>query len=267
MPEQLTLPFEGVKARTPQQVFMQAISDRPSKELRRGHIWHIGNIDTFSKNRGYFAVGRTTKSTIEKYDQKTRNFEIEELDTSPYTHCVFNSRIGLLGIAHKSHLSARVNGIASQIGKLLSQTDIIVHYGISVEILPIQDPDNFINAISSAYCVSSFTATFRGPNPSDADAYFQKPLASLVSICEAKDGKALIRGSDLNRNALTEIARSTAALGNDASAKITNKKGGSSRTVRLKGDAIKYQLDEATHEPKEVMKELEKIYGKVRENG
>ena len=41
-------------------IFWRAIHERPSAELRRYHIWHIGNIRSFSEYSGYFAIGRTS---------------------------------------------------------------------------------------------------------------------------------------------------------------------------------------------------------------
>lgn len=86
---------------TPKDLFLFTLSEKPSGELRKGNIWHIGNIESFSDTTGYFAVGRTTNSTIEKFDGTTGNFVEEELEESPYTHCVFDARIGLIGIAKK----------------------------------------------------------------------------------------------------------------------------------------------------------------------
>jgi hypothetical protein len=80
-------------------LFLQALEERPSAELRRDYIWHIGNIRHFSEHTGYFTVGRTTNSTIEKFDDITGDFVEEELEASPYTHCVFDARIGFVGIA------------------------------------------------------------------------------------------------------------------------------------------------------------------------
>lgn len=82
---------------TPSELFLLALEEKPSAELREGYRWHIGNIQLFSEMTGYFAIGRTTKSSIEKFDPATGNFLEEELETSPYTHCVFNAAIGING--------------------------------------------------------------------------------------------------------------------------------------------------------------------------
>ena len=90
---------------TPSQLLLAAISEKPSAELRKGFNWHIGNIKMFGMAAGYFAFGRTTTASIEKFDVASGNFVEEQLEQSPYTHCVFDASIGFLGIAKKSNLS------------------------------------------------------------------------------------------------------------------------------------------------------------------
>ena len=80
---------------TPANKFWRALSEKPSKELRRSNVWHIGNIEAFDDNTGCFAVGRTTKTTTEKYNDQTGDF-IEELDDkSPYTYVIYDKSLGV----------------------------------------------------------------------------------------------------------------------------------------------------------------------------
>jgi hypothetical protein len=212
------------KELTPGDLFLQALEERPSAELRKGFLWHIGNIQYFSETTGYFAIGRTTNSTIEKFDEISGNFVEEELEQSPYTHCVFDARIGFIGIAKKLILSQTAKGVAARIEELLSTAKAIIENGVTVEVVPIPDPEDFLRALASAYRVFRFSATFRGPNPFDADEHFQKPLAVYLSAAGGEKGKAQIQGDDLNRDVLQEVTRSTAATGNEASARIMRAK-------------------------------------------
>jgi hypothetical protein len=162
---------------TSSQVFLSALSEKPSVELYSGHYWHIGNVEQIGEATGYFAVGRTTKSIIEKFDEETKNFVEEEYQQSPYTHVVYDAEIGLLAIARKSRLSPTVRGIARKIEKLLTLTSVVKNYEIEVAIDYLRDPQTFLALLESAYTITRFTATFGGPNPFDADEYFQKPLS------------------------------------------------------------------------------------------
>lgn len=248
------------------EIFLEAIKARPTAELRKGYTWHIGNVRYFSSQTGCFAIGRTTNATIEKFDEESGNFIEEELETSPYTHCVFDAKIGLLGIAKKTSLASTPKGIATKLEQLFAKTHHVFKNDISVEIRPIPDPDGFLRAIISAYRVSTFTATFRGPNPFDADEYFQKPLAVYLSAANGVSGKAQIKGEDLNREVLAEVTRSTAATANKASARIMKAKGQKSITVNLKGDPIKKRYDEEEYSAETVLDDLTNIYNRVRHN-
>ena len=59
---------------SPPEIIFNAIQSKPSAELRSGYIWHIGNINSLKKNAVYFALGRTTKSIVERYDEEEGNF-------------------------------------------------------------------------------------------------------------------------------------------------------------------------------------------------
>ncbi|WP_323012266.1 hypothetical protein [Castellaniella sp.] len=252
---------------TPRDILLQAILEKPSSELRKGYHWHIGNIQMFDQFTGYFAAGRTTTSTIEKFDEETSNFVEEELEASPYTHCVFDAAIGFLGIAKKPNLSQTTKGIAARLEQLLSRSLVVVKNEIAVEIRPIPDPDGFLKAIETAFKVFTFSATFRGPNPFDADEHFQKPLSVYLNAAEGIKGRTTISGTDLNRRVLQEVTRSTAATGNEASARIQKSKGQKAVTVNLKGDPVKRKYDEQEHRPEIVLADLTAKYRTVRRDG
>ena len=262
-PSQKSLFNENI---TPQELFKSAILQRPSAELRSGYHWHIGNVHFFDESRGYFAIGRTTISSIEKFDESSGNFVEEETEESPYTHCVFDASIGFIGVAKKSILSQTTKGIADRLEQLMSTTQGVVENHIAVEIRPIPDPDGFLKALSQAYKVYSYTATFRGPNPFDADEHFQKPLAVYLSAANGQKGKATINGDDLDREVLSEVTRSTAATGNEASARIQKNKNQRAITINLRGDPIKRRYDESEFHPEIVLKDLTNQYMRVRHN-
>lgn len=249
---------------TPGQMLLSAIEEKPSAELRKGFQWHIGNVQMFSDVTGYFAVGRTTKSTVEKFDIQTGNFIEEEQEESPYTHCVFDAAVGFIGIARKPNLSQTSKGIANRLEELLSLATVVRNNEVTVQVRPIPDPDGFLKAIDEAFRVFSFSATFRGPNPFDADEFFQKPLSVYLSAANGEKGRTTINGEDLNREVLREVTRSTAATGNEASARIQKTKRQKAITVNLKGDPIKRKYDEEEHQPQIVLADLSTQYRRVR---
>lgn len=218
----------------------------------------------FSESTGCFAAGRTTISTIEKFDEESSNFVEEELEESPYTHCVFDATIGFVGIARKPNLSQTAKGIAARLEKLLSLAEVVARNGVLVEIRPIPDPDGFLKAIDAAFKVFRFSATFRGPNPFDADEHFQKPLSVYLNAAEGSKGRTTISGVDLNRHVLQEVTRSTAATGNEASARIQKSRRQKAITINLKGDPVKRKYDEHELQAEFVLADLTIQYRRVR---
>ena len=249
---------------SPGQVFLEAINERPSTEIREGYTWHIGNIKPFDETTGYFAVGRTTNATIETFDDVTGNFIEQELETSPYTHVVYNAEIGFLAIATKSRLAPSAKAIAAKIESLLSLTSIVLQNELTVEIPPIRDPKGFLKEIAGAHRVCRFTATFRGPNPFDADELFQRPLSVYLSAANGSEGKAQIKGDHLDKDVLQSVARSSAATGNEASARIQRAKAQPLVTVHLSGDPVKKTYDLASHDPEKVSHDMTKLYHQIR---
>jgi len=246
-------------------IFKASLEEKPDSQVRAGYTWHIGNVELFSKTSGYFAIGRTTRSTIEKFDSESGNFVEEELETSPYTHCVFDAEIGFIGIAKKPSLSPTANGIARRVEELLSRTTQVIENELRVEVVPIPDPEGFLRDIQQAYKVLQFAATFHGPNPFDADEFFQKPLSAYLAAADGNRGRAQIDGEDLNREVIQAVTKSTAATGNEASAKIQRVSGARAIKIHLRGSGIGASYEEDVHDPKQVLQDLSGLYRRVRE--
>jgi hypothetical protein len=218
----------------------------------------------FSDTSGYFRIGRTTSSKVERFDADTDNFLEERMETSPYTHCVFDSKIGFIGIAKKYALSPTTETVARRIQEVLSRTSPILENDIRVELSPIPNPDSFLRELLGAYKVKKFAATFHGPNPIDADELFQRPLAALLAEAGGDSGRAEIKGNDLNREVLEALTRSAAATGNDATARIRRQRGQRSVGIHLGGSIAGQTYDEEKHDPAQALEDLTRTFLKVR---
>ena len=219
-----------------------------------------------SQTGGYFAIGKTTKSIKEKFDENTGNFVEEEDENSPYTHVVFDSKIGLLAIAKKIKLSPTINGIANKTKQILQNSEITFHQGIVINLDPISNPKDFISAIESAYSIHNFTVSFTRPNPFDADEFFQKPMEKYLQAANGDQGKTTIKGQDLNSETLIRMTKSVAATGNDASAYLKpSQKGGIIRKA-LKSNPAHFSLPEHEFEEEKALGQARKLYETVREN-
>lgn len=85
-----------------------------------------------------------------------------------------------------------------------------------------------------------------------------------LSATNGSKGKAQVQGDDLNRGVLQEVTRSTAATGNEASARIIKSKSQKPITINLKGDPVKRRYDEEDHMPEVVLTDLTNLYHRVR---
>lgn len=56
---------------TREEIFLASLEEKQDSQVRKGYMWHIGNVALFTAYSGYFAIGRTTRSTFEKFDQES----------------------------------------------------------------------------------------------------------------------------------------------------------------------------------------------------
>lgn len=259
-PAQLTLLGEN---KSSMDLFLDSIHDKPEYTLATGSEWHLGNVNMFDRYSGSFAVGRTTKTTVERFDKETGDF-IDELDDSgPYTVVVFDAKIGLLGIAKKSKLAPNASSIARRIKDLLATTKTAIDSAIDVRVDIIPDPEDFLDKLRGAYSIRKFRATFTGPNPIDADELFQKPLSVYAQNMGASSGVLEVVGDGLNEEVAESVAKSTAATGNTASARIIPSHGKKAKNIKMKGDAVVVSVDDEASSS-DVLEQMQAEYMRVR---
>lgn len=220
------------------ELLQKIISDRPSAELRKGHWWHIGNVESIDERGAHFAFGRTTKSTVDLYDNETGNLVMDKQAGSPYTHAYIDYSLQLLAIAHKPSLAPSADAIAKQLEKLFNTQEALEWSYVAADIASLIDPQEFLAHINAASTVQSFTAEITLPNAVDSHEEFEKPYQRFVRATEGNKGKTMVQGDDLNREVLAEIARACAAAGNNASARMKDSERGRFKTRHLKGRAV-----------------------------
>lgn len=245
------------------EIFRTALDEKPSMELREDNVWHIGNIETLDNTGGKFAVGRTTKTTVEKFDEMSGDFLKQTDDSGPYTQVFFFSDIGLLGVAKKSRVAPDVKSISRRIKGLLEKTRIAIEMGVEVRVDPIPDPENFLEKIKSAYAITKFKANFTGPNPIDADELFQKPISVYCKALGGENGSVEVYGKSLNEDVVEAVTKSTAATGNTASARIKKSDQKKSIAISLKGDAVRVSVED-TATDLEAFQEIRYVYNGIR---
>lgn len=250
------------------QILLNLIFSRPTSEMRVGYEWHIGNVQAVSDEALAFAVGRTTKASREQFDEESGDFKAVEGDEAPFTYALLDARLGVLGLIPKARLAPTPKGIARSLEKMLNRHHVVQHEAVRIEISEIWDPEDFISQIHQAFSVVRFTVDVGHPNPFDVQEEFHKPLQKYVAATDARKGKAIVEGDDLNRDQLEEVTRSVASTGNDASARIRRSARARPITRRLRGDSASiYVDDEFEQRWQEVLDRLRQAYQRIRRRG
>lgn len=250
----------------PAEIFERAIRDRPSSELRRGHIWHIGNIADLDSAGVYFALGRTTKTVLEHFDDDTGNFVEHEFQFAPFTHVLADTRLELCAIAHKQRLSTSIYGIANKLGALLGTSSTAREQSAVFKVLGIDDPREFIQLIRTAHAVSYFSMTFHRPNPFDPEKLIRQPLGRYLLHANGDEGTAVIKGDHLDQEALAEVARSTVAEGDEAKAKIQAVKSSKAVMRHSKGTPVVVREDavETRQQKLGLLEHIRGVYKRIK---
>ncbi|HZW12200.1 MAG TPA: hypothetical protein VFF81_03280 [Noviherbaspirillum sp.] len=249
---------------SPKQLFENGLAERPSIQIRNSNVWHIGNVEQITLSGGRFAVGRTTITTIEKFDPKTGDFTEQKDDSGPYTFVYFDSRLGLLAIGKRTKVASNVGSIARKLQKLFSSTEGVLHNRVEVRVDYIPDPESFLQKLHSAYAIKKFTAHFTGPNPIDADELFQRPLSYYCQQLNGEKGVVVVKGQSLNESAVAAVAKSTAATANSASALIQTERGTRPIPISLGGNARKVLVEEDA-DKHHILQTVQDAYKQVRE--
>lgn len=213
-PAQMVLPFDDAE---PGALLLNVLANRPAVEVRRGHTWHVGNLEQIDGTGFYFALGRTTRSTVSHFDESTGNFVEEPFENAPYTHVVMDFRLQVCAIAAQARLSPTIPGIARQLARLFTDA-IDGDRAISVQVDALKDPNEFLALLDRAHEVYRFSMDFVRPNPWDVERDFQAPLQRTLQEAAGTHGRATLEGGALNVEPLKRLARAAAASGDDAEA-------------------------------------------------
>jgi hypothetical protein len=260
-PEQMSL-LEPPRSRS--EILREVIESKPEAQLRRGIQWHIGNVEEVGTNALYFRVGRTTTSTLEFFEDG--KFADQLFETAPYTHAVIDLPSEVCVIAKKPQLSHQTTGIANQLARLFEHSETALRLETEFKIGEINDPEDFISQLKSAYLISKFTVWFTQPNPWDVNEDFIRPAQKLVRASNGKQGKTELKGERLNPEVLEDISRSAAATSDDAVAWI--KPTATKRRVkkRLKGNPVVLQQEDVDSKDsrQHLVQRMLELYEKVR---
>jgi hypothetical protein len=244
------------------------INRRPEGEIRKGYVWHIGNVSNLDNSSLFFAIGRTTKTSKELYDEKSGDFIAVEDEEAPFTNAFFDFGLGVLGIVPKARLSPSPKGVARNLEKLLNHQPEVADQGFRVEVVEIWDPEGFLQQIRQAYAVISFSVEFGKPNPFDVQKEFHEPMEKYLEASGGEAGKTTIRGENLDKDTVEDVTRSVASAGKNASARLRREFGQKPVVRHVKGDPMVVPAeDEELDNRPGVIEKIREAYQRVRRRG
>ena len=254
---------------TPSEILRRVLQSLPAADLRKGQTWHIGNFEPVDATGVYFRLGKTSKATLEVFDESMGSFNDQEFETAPYTHVLADVELEVGAIASKSRLAPTTFGIARQLMRLLNQSEVASKLEVRFEIDDIKDPEDFLSQLRNAYSISKFRVDYTLPNPFDADEDFVKPFQKFLQSSKGTKGTVEVKGEDLESETLEKVSRSTAATGDDADAWLKRSLKARPKKISLKGNPVTFT--KATVENKTqrrgVLDLARSFYNKVRHGG
>ena len=250
-------------------IILTAIEEKPSEELRQGQSWRIGNIKKLSKVAVFFALGKITSATHALYDEERGDFVEEAQEEAPHTYVGIDLELQVCAIAQKPKIAPQVDGIAKNLAKLLSRSEVAGQGCFTFTLSEISDPEEFLTLVRNAILISEFEMTFSPPNPFDVERQFHKPMEELLQASRAQQGKTAIKaikGKSLNSDVIEEVARSAAASGNKAKARIQSQGDEKPILKHLEGNPVTISVDEIVMDDEKLglFQRIRKAYQRVR---
>lgn len=247
-----------------QEALIRAIQSLPEVEVRKGSVWHIGNVKELDEAGLYFRIGRTSRSTVGVYQRG--NFQDQEFETAPYSHVVLDLRLEVTAIARKTQLAPRPSGIANQLARLLNHSEPARELRFTAEVDEISDPEDFVIYLRRAHAIPKFWITFSRPNVIDANEDFIVPFQRLLAESNGDRGKAELAGDTLKPELLEELTRSAAATGNDAGATMIDPIAEHKIRKRLRGNTVNIEEEDVVGDEglRRLLARARELYGRIR---
>lgn len=232
----------------PQEILRQMILERPTERDVYRVQWHIGNVESLDEVALYFRLGRTTKATLPTFNPGSRTFVDEEYNSAPYTHVFVDIQNEIAAIAVKSALAPTTDVMARQLQRLLSRSHTAEVLAVDVTVTALAEPEQLIQALNTAYAITSFTIHFTRPNPFDVNEDFLKPMEQMAEAAGGSNGFTTIRGLSLDAKPLEELVRSAAASGDNATARIRPQENSKTVSRTLRGQNARIAEEQVTTE-------------------
>lgn len=215
---QLLASFSEFSGMSPRDILRKTIMSKPNVIIRQKNVWSIANIEEIDERTIFFHMGceKVKKEGIKDTDG---NFTEEERPVAPHTRVILDWDLEVCAIEPHSELGS-IKALASRLDVILNNSSFARSTETVFEVLPIDNPEEFVKWIHDSYMVQSFQFTFSGPNFSDIEEDFQKPLEGMVQTLCSNDNQIKFQNKQgLKKDRLTILSRAVIAAGQKIVAK------------------------------------------------
>jgi len=200
--------IDAFKAELPAtEILTESFKARPTTKVPRGAVWHIGNTVEIDGGGIFFALGRETILKKQQFNEGRREFEEVEQEQAPFTVGVYDPQTQAAGVLIRQGVSLSAREICKKLEVLLESTGIAQRHNTKIVVDPISDPVGFIEVLLTASRITRFEFDFSLPNPPDDEKFIQRPLKEFGKRIGAVEGKASLKGPDLDPQHLVELGR------------------------------------------------------------
>ncbi len=239
---------------------------RPTTKVPRGATWHIGNTTEIEDGGVFFALGREAVLKKQQFHEGRREFEEVEQTQAPFTVGVYDKETQAAGILVRQGVSLSAREVAKKLEILLESAGIAQEHNTRIVVDAISDPRGFIDMLLSASRITRFEFDFSLPNPPDDEKFIQRPLKDFGKRIGATEGKASLKGPELNAEELVELTRAVAAEGDDATANVELVEGGGIERKSLTHNPLREPVEAELHEATgpAILRAVRRAYKRIR---
>ena len=252
----------------PGDIILSAIKEKPSREIKNGPTWHIGNIQKIADKRFLFALGKVTRATRKIYNKSTGDFTEEDSPDAPHTHVVVDLNLQVCAIAHDKRIDPQINRIAKNLERLLNESREILSKPFVFNLDGILNPEKFLDSVKDAKRITRFEMTLEPPNPVDVNKYHKamKEYLRDIGAGRGKFSAALTKGKTLNLRMVEKSTRSAMLSGNEVRATIQTKDSAKATYRRSGNDLLTVCVKSISSEAEKLnlFSKIESTYYKAR---
>lgn len=215
---QLLAPFSDFFGMSPGEILRKTIVSKPNVTIRQKNVWSVANIEEIDDRTIFFHMGceKVKKEGIKDIDG---NFTEEERPVAPHTRVILDWSLEICAIEPHSELGS-IKTLAARLDYILNNSGFARSTETVFEVLPIDNPEEFVEWIHGSYMVQSFQFTFSDPNFEDIEEDIQKPLEGMARKLHSNDNQIKFQNKQgLKKDRLTELSRAIIAAGQKIEAK------------------------------------------------